>query len=225
MPKHVVNSIFKGILSFSAGSIVLVSLLMIGIASAEAQEKAAGAALPPMKEILSDRVLGNPDAPVTIIEYASMTCPHCAAFHTGPYPALKKEYIETGKVKFIYRDFPLDRLALAAAMMARCAPKERYNAVVDIIFRTQQNWAKVADPAAALSQIGLLSGISQATYKACVSNKEIFDGVMKMRNDGDKEFKVKSTPTIIINGKTFDGHATIERLRVALDAELAKAKK
>ncbi len=199
--------------------------MLAGLNSSEAQEKAAKVSLPPLKEILSDRLLGNANAPITIIEYASMTCPHCAAFHAGPYPALKKEYIETGKVKFIYRDFPLDRLALAASMMTRCAPKERYFAVVDIVYRTQQNWAKVADPAGALAQIGLLSGISQETYKACVGNKEIFDGVMKIRNDGDKEFNVKSTPTIIVNGKTFEGQATIERLRKVLDAELAKAKK
>ncbi len=220
MPKHVVEikkMRFQGIALFLAG------LAFIGLASTPAQAQTAK--LPPLQEILSERVLGKADAPVTIIEYASMTCPHCAAFHAGAYPAIKKEYIETGKVKFIYRDFPLDRLALAAAMMARCAPKERYFPVVDIIFRTQQNWAKVADPAAALSQIGLLAGISKDTYQACVGNKDIFDGVMKIRNDGDKKFKVQSTPTFVVNGKRVDGHLPIERFRKVLDAELAKAKK
>ena len=220
MPKHVVEvkkSRIQGIAQ------ILVGLAFIGWASAPAQ--AQKAKLPPMQEILSERVLGKADAAVTIIEYSSMTCPHCAAFHAGPFPAIKKEYIETGKVKFIYRDFPLDRLALAAAMMARCAPKERYFPVVDIVFRTQQNWAKVADPAAALSQIGLLAGISKETYQACVGNKVVFDGVMKMRNDGDKKFKVQSTPTFIVNGKRIDGHLPIERFRKVLDAEVAKAKK
>ena len=182
MPKHVVKtkkSRFQGVALFLAG------LALAGFAST--QSYAQTPKLPPMSEILSERVLGKADAPVTVIEYASMTCPHCAAFHAGPYPAIKKEYVETGKVKFVFRDFPLDRLALAAAMMARCAPKERYFPVVDIIFGTQQNWAKVADPAAALSQIGLLAGISKETYQACVSNKEVFDGVMKIRNDGDKK--------------------------------------
>jgi len=208
---------------FQGIALILVGLAFIGLASAGAY--AQKAKLPPLAEILSERVFGQADAPVTIIEYASMTCPHCAEFHAGPYPAIKKEYIETGKVKFIYRDFPLDRLALAAAMMARCAPKERYFPVVDIIFRTQQNWAKVADPAAALSQIGLLAGISKETYQACVGSKEIFDGVMKIRNDGDKQFKVQSTPTFVVNGKRVDGHLPIERFRKVLDAELAKAKK
>ena len=224
MPEHVVMRTIYKICGISA---VLVAIALIGLASngAYAQKAASKASLPPINEILSERVLGKADAPVTVIEYASMTCPHCAAFHAGPYPALKKEYIETGKVKFIFRDFPLDRLALAAAMMARCAPKERYFPVVDIILKTQQNWARVADPAAALSQIGLLAGISKETYQACVSNKAVFDGVMKIRNDGDKKFKVQSTPTIIVNGKTFEGQATIEKLREVLDAELAKVKK
>jgi len=224
LPEHVVMRTIYKICGISA---VLVAIALIGLASngAYAQKAASKASLPPINEILSERVLGKADAPVTVIEYASMTCPHCAAFHAGPYPALKKEYIETGKVKFIFRDFPLDRLALAAAMMARCAPKERYFPVVDIILKTQQNWARVADPAAALSQIGLLAGISKETYQACVSNKAVFDGVMKIRNDGDKKFKVQSTPTIIVNGKTFEGQATIEKLREVLDAELAKAKK
>lgn len=224
MPEHVVMRTIYKICGIFA---VLVAIALIGLASngAYAQKAASKASLPPINEILSERVLGKADAPVTVIEYASMTCPHCAAFHAGPYPALKKEYIKTGKVKFIFRDFPLDRLALAAAMMARCAPKERYFPVVDIILKTQQNWARVADPAAALSQIGLLAGISKETYQACVSNKAVFDGVMKIRNDGDKKFKVQSTPTIIVNGKTFEGQATIEKLREVLDAELAKAKK
>ena len=220
MPKHVVEtkkSRFQGIAR------ILVGLTFMGIVSAQAYAQTAK--LPPMSEILAERILGKADAPVTIIEYASMTCPHCAAFHAGLYPAIKKEYIETGKVKFIYRDFPLDRLALAAAMMARCAPKERYFPVVDIVYRTQQNWAKVADPAAALSQIGLLAGISKETYQACTSNKTVFDGVMKIRNDGDKKFKVQSTPTFIVNDKRIDGHLSIERFSKVLDAELAKTKK
>ncbi len=223
MPKHIVKNRLTGCRVLT---VLLIGLFVIGTGPsvAYAQTAASKAALPPMKEILSDRVLGNSDAPVTIIEYASMTCPHCAQFHSGPYPILKKEYIETGKVKFIYRDFPLDRMAAAAAMMARCAPKERYFPVVGIIYGTQQNWAKMANPEAALSQIGLLSGISPDTYQACVGNKDIFDGVMKIRTEGDQKYKVKSTPTIIINGKTFEGHATIEKLRKALDAELAKAK-
>ena len=178
--------------------------------------------LSPIEDILADRVLGQTNAAITIIEYASMTCPHCAEFHTGPFQTLKKEYIETGKIKFIYRDYPLDRLALAAAMMARCAPKERYYAIVDIIFRTQATWAKQADPTAALSQIGLLSGISRNTYDNCLSNKSIYEGVMKIRNEGGERFNIQSTPTILINEKKIKGPITSKNLRLVIDLELKK---
>ena len=225
MPKHVVKTIFMKFTPVLAGAVMVLAVIAPQLTSAEAQEKAQKAALPPLAEILSDRISGKADAPVTIIEYASKTCPHCANFHTGTLPALKKEFIDTGKVKLIYRDFPLDGLALAAAMMARCAPKERYFPIVDIMYRTQQNWSRAADPNAALAQIGLLSGISKETIQACISSKDVHAGVMKIRGDGDKQYKVASTPTIIINGETFKGPATIERLRKVLDAELVKAKK
>jgi len=116
------------------------TLCFMTIATTEALANSHGKTiLPPIKQILSDRIEGDPSAPITMIEYASMTCPHCAEFHTGAYKLIKKEYVETGKVKFIYRDFPLDRLGLAAAMMARCAPKERYFAIVNIIYHTNFN--------------------------------------------------------------------------------------
>ena len=219
MPKYIVKMINNII---SPAIALLVTLIMTGTISAEPKNKATNTNLFPIEYILADRVLGNDSAGITIIEYASMTCPHCAAFHTGPFQTLKKEYIENGKVRFIYRDFPLDRLALAAAMMARCAPKERYYPIVEIIFQTQKNWARQADPTAALAQIGLLSGISKNTYTACVGNKEIYEGVMKIRNDGEERIKIQSTPTIIINGKPIKGHVTAEKLRLILDSELSK---
>ena len=204
--------------------ILLCSLVPLGTVSAEPKIKNAKSNSFAIESIIADRVLGSANAKITVIEYASMTCPHCAEFHAGPFQILKTEYIETGEVRFIYRDFPLDRLALAAAMMARCAPKERYYPIVDIIFRTQKNWAKQANPTDALSQIGLLSGISKKSYKACVGNKEIYEGVMKIRNDGERKFNIQSTPTIIINGKPIKGHLTAEKLRLTLDSALAKSK-
>jgi protein-disulfide isomerase len=204
--------------------ILLFSLMSPETASAELKTKNAKSNPFAIESIIEDRVLGSTNAKITVIEYASMTCPHCAKFHAGPFQILKTEYIETGKVRFIYRDFPLDRLALAAAMMARCAPKERYYPIIDIIFRTQENWAKKANPTDALSQIGLLSGISKKAYKACVGNKEIYEGVMKIRNDGGAKFNIQSTPTIIINGKPIKGHLTAEKLRLTLNSELANSR-
>jgi protein-disulfide isomerase len=204
--------------------VILFNLLVTGTLSATSKNKKTKSDLFPIEYIIADRILGNASAKITIIEYASMTCPHCAEFHTGTFQTLKKDYIKTGKVKFIYRDYPLDRLALAAAMMARCAPKERYYPILDIIFRTQENWAKQADPAEALAQIGLLSGISKNTYNACVANKKIYEGVMKIRSDGGEKFNIQSTPTIIINGKPIKGHLTAAKLRLIIDSELTKLK-
>ena len=221
MPRHIVKLCDIMIPSIL---VLLFSLASPGIVSAELKTKKTKPNSFVIESIIADRVLGSADAKITVIEYASMTCPHCAEFHSGPFQILKTEYINTGKVRFVYRDFPLDRLALAAAMMARCAPKERYYPIIDIIFRTQENWAKQPNPTDALSQIGLLSGISKKTYKACVGNKEIYEGVMKIRNDGGENFNIQSTPTLIINGKPIKGHLTAEKLRLTLDSELAKSK-
>ncbi len=179
--------------------------------------------LPPAEEILSERILGNSDAKVTMIEYASMTCPHCANFHTKTFPAIKKEYIVTGKIKFIYRDFPLDQFALAAAMMARCSAKERYFGVVDVIFRTQREWGRNPNPRKALEQIGKIVGVSENTYEACVTDKVVHDGIMKMRNDAVEKYKVRTTPTFVVNEKKINGGLPLEELRKVLDAAVAKA--
>ncbi len=179
--------------------------------------------LPPAEEILSERILGNSDAKVTMIEYASMTCPHCANFHTKTFPAIKKEYIVTGKIKFIYRDFPLDQFALAAAMMARCSAKERYFGVIDVIFRTQREWGRNPNPRKALEQIGKIVGVSENTYEACVTDKVVHDGIMKMRNDAVEKYKVRTTPTFVVNEKKINGGLPLEELRKVLDAAVAKA--
>ena len=221
MTKYIATAIKIKVFSFS---ILFLTVMLNNSILAEPKQNTVGAIMYPIKAILADRVLGQLDATVTIIEYASMTCPHCAEFHVGAFQTLKKEYIETGKVKFIYRDYPLDRLALAAAMMARCAPKERYYPILDIIFKTQGNWAKQADPTAALSQIGLLSGISKKTYNSCLSNKNIYQGVMKIRNEGGKKFNIQSTPTILINGEKIKGPITSDKLRLTVDLELEKIK-
>ena len=179
--------------------------------------------LPPAEEILSERILGNSDAKVTMIEYASMTCPHCANFHTKTFPVIKKEYIVTGKIKFIYRDFPLDQFALAAAMMARCSAKERYFGVIDVIFRTQREWGRNPNPRKALEQIGKIVGVSENTYEACVTDKVVHDGIMKMRNDAVEKYKVRTTPTFVVNEKKINGGLPLEELRKVLDAAVAKA--
>nr|WP_246499997.1 DsbA family protein [Azospirillum soli] len=154
---------------------------------------------------LADRVLGNPNAPVTILDYSSMTCPHCAAFHTETLPKIKEKYIDTGKVKLVFRDFPFDQAALRASMLARCAPAERYYPLLDVLFKAQGQWSRAADPAKALSQYGKLAGMSQETIDACMANQALADGILNIRMTGQNQHRIESTPTFILN----DGAATI----------------
>lgn len=209
MPKHLVNK--SAITGFLAGLFLL-------IAEAGAQS------LPPVTEMLAERVLGKADAPVTLMEYASMTCPHCAAFHNGVYGKIKKEFIETGKVKLIYRDFPLDNVALAAAMMARCAPRERYFGIVEIVYRTQQLWRQAENPRQALANIARFAQISEETFNSCLSSQAVQDGVLKQRADGVKEFKVDSTPTLLLNGEKINSSMTDDEFRQVLNKAVAAAK-
>ena len=201
------------------GFVLLAALALAAFAPVSAVRAADN--LPPMAEILSDRVLGNPNAPVTLIEYASLTCPHCANFAKETLPGVKKDYVETGKVKLIYRDFPLDNLALRAAMMARCAPKERYFGLLETLFATQANWARSADPSAALQRLGAVAGLSAENFEACINNREVFDGIVAMRGTAEKEHKVKSTPAFLVDGRMVTGDLALPEFRKALDAALA----
>ncbi len=157
------------------------------------------------EEALVEMVMGDADAPITIIEYASLTCPHCAAFHRETLPELKKQYLDTGKAKLIFRDFPLDGAALRAAMLARCGGKERFFPFVDVLLKTQNTWSRAKDPVAALTQVGRMGGLSKDEIEACLKNEALMDGILRIRLDGQNEFDVSSTPTFIINGKKVAG--------------------
>ena len=165
---------------------------------------------------LGDRVLGKDDAPVTIVEYASMTCPHCAHFHETTYPELKKRYIDTGKVRFIFREFPLDELAVAASMMARCAGKDdsaKAMALIDVLFASQEKWAASrTNPVPILQQIGKQAGMTEKAFDECLKDQTLYNNIMAVRERGSKEYKVESTPTLFVNGKLQKGGATIEDL-------------
>src|SRR5215204_3053983 len=126
---------------------------------------------------LPDQILGAAEAPVTIVEYASMTCSHCAAFHEKTYPELKKKYIDTGKVRFILREFPLDPLAAAGFMLARCAGEDKYYPMVDALFRSQKTWVTAQDPVAALLTISKQAGFTQESFQQCLTNQSVLDGV------------------------------------------------
>ncbi len=161
---------------------------------------------------LGDIVQGSPDAKVTIIEYASLTCSHCATFHTKSYPTLKSKYIDTGKVRFILREFPLDPLAVAGFMLARCAGEDKHAGIVDLLFQQQRTWAFSDKPVDALSQLMKQAGFTQESFESCLKNQQLYDGVNAVRNRGSEKFGVNSTPTFFINGKIERGALTVEEL-------------
>ena len=171
----------------------------------------------------ADKVLGRADAPVTIVEYASFTCGHCAQFHADIVPELKKAYIDTGKVRLVFRDFPLDRHAFAASIVARCSAGDRYFGFVDLLFREQPRWAGTQNPFAALSGLALLGGISKKKLDACFKDEKLQNAVLQQRLTGSKKFKVNSTPTVIVNGAKYRGDVTLEQLRAVIEAILSRS--
>ncbi len=167
-----------------------------------------------------DHVLGDPKAPITMIEYASFTCPHCAHFSTAVLPEIKKKWVDTGKVKLVYRDFPLDQTAVKAAQLAECAGNDKYFGVVDVIFSTQAKWATAADPIAELAKLLRIAGMGDAEVKACLANDAVQNGVIADYRGGEA-VGVNSTPTLFINGEQFKGGRSIEELD-AVFGKLAK---
>jgi protein-disulfide isomerase len=159
---------------------------------------------------LGDEVLGSANAPVTIVEYASMTCPHCAHFHETTYPDLKKKYIDTGKVRFIFREFPLDPLAAAGSMLARCAGKDKYFPMIETLFSQQKEWV-VQKPLEPMLGIARQAGFTKESFDACLANQDMLNGIEETRTRAMK-LGVNSTPTFFINGKIVRGGLSPEEL-------------
>jgi protein-disulfide isomerase len=165
---------------------------------------------------LGDEAVGDPGAPVTIVEYASMTCPHCAHFHEATYPELKKKYIDTGKVRFVFREFPLDQLALAGSLLARCAGKDKFFPMIEALFAQQREWV-VQKPLQAMFGIARQAGFTQQSFDACLENQQLIQGIEAARVRAASKFNVQSTPTLFVNGKLFRGSLTMDQL----DKEIA----
>ncbi len=187
------------------------------VSSALAQDPSAAELLKagPLEEM----VLGDAKAPVTIIEYASMTCSHCATFHETTYPQLKKKYIDTGKVRFIFREFPLDPLAAAGFMLARCAGSDKYFPLIETLFAKQQEWA-VRQPLPPLLAIAKQAGFTEQTFEACLANQKLLEGISEVRERAAQKFNVQSTPTFFINGKVVRGALTMAELDKQLEPYL-----
>lgn len=197
------------------------ALPLAPLAAANAQTTEAPDAA---KVEVKDMTLGQEDAPVTLMEYASYTCPHCANFHATVFKDLKKDYIDTGKVKFVYREVYFDRYGLWAAMVARCGGDMRYFGIQDILYTTQQEWAGSDDPNVVvgnLKKIGKTAGMDDATLDACLKDGATAQALVDHYEANMKEYDVKGTPTLVVNG-TVHSNMSYADLKSILDAELAK---
>jgi len=161
---------------------------------------------------LPDMALGPKDAAVTVTEYASMTCPHCAAFTNEVFPKIKAAFIDTNKIRFVFREFPLDIKAAAGSMLARCIAKDdsaKYFAVTELLFKTQEDWV-VKDTAASLTRIGKQAGLSQEAVEACLKDQALLDKIAADQKYANEVLKVNSTPTFFINGDKVSGEISFE---------------
>jgi protein-disulfide isomerase len=171
---------------------------------------------------LGEMVLGPANAPVTIIEYASMTCSHCAHFAKTTYPELKKRYIDTGKVRYMLREFPLDPLAAAGFMLARCAAKDdanKYYTLIDTLFHQQDTWV-VQKPLPPLQAIGRQAGLSEKDFNACLTNQSMLDKIESVRKNATDKLGVNSTPTFFVNGEKLTGDVSIDELTKKIEPYL-----
>ena len=165
--------------------------------------------------VIGEMALGPETAKVTLIEYASASCPHCAAFYKTAFQDLRKEYIDTGKIRFVFREFPHNQEALAAFMLARCVPKEKYFPVVEMFFLQQEQW--LPQPATGLFKIAQLAGMTKESFDACLKNETVAKGIVDVRNLAEQKFGVEGIPTFFLNGKRYEGDNTIESFRKAID--------
>ena len=196
------------------------TLLLAGTAAAAFSAVSPALAAVDVAELLKPPALGDmalgadEGAKVTLVEYASATCPHCATFHKEAWPKVKAEYVDTKKIRFIFREFPLNDAALAAFMIARAAPKESYFPLIGVFFDTLETWAQ--NPADGLLNIAKQAGFSQQKFDETLKNEQLARGIMEIR-DGGVKFGVEGTPTFFLNGEIFKGERTYEALKAAID--------
>lgn len=218
-------------MALAAGAVLAGLALAVSTALPVAAQRAQGPTEIPVDELmkqdeLPDLILGNEDAKVTVVEYASLTCGHCMNFHTKIFPDLKTKYIDTGKVRWVYRDFPLDPRAFAGAMLARCAGeggnKERALAMIDALFHKQADWAFVkSNPTQALFEIAKQTGFTQATFDKCLTDEALLEKLTAIYTRGAQTFGVNATPSFFINGKRLQAAPSAEAFEGVIDPLLA----
>lgn len=193
MRRHMLSSLASGRLVAAMAAMAALALLA---APAQAEEFA----------------LGSDTAEVTIVEYASMSCPHCARFHKEVLPWLKETYIDTGTVRLVFRDFPLNRSALFGAMLVHCAGPDDFFSVVDVLFRKQESWAFADDPKAGLAALAPEAGVGGEAFDRCMADKDLQLRIVEDRATAQEEHDIKSTPSFLIGGKIYSGVLSPEEL-------------
>lgn len=170
--------------------------------------------------VLQEHALGAKDAPVTMIEFSSLTCPHCADFHATTLPKIKEQYIEPGKLRLVYRDYPLDPLATAAAILPHCVAPDRYFGLLEALFRSQSSWARSQEPVKELERLSRFAGLSPADFEACLNNGALLQAIQQRAEADRKEYGITSTPTFVINGQRIVGASDFEAFQRAIEQKL-----
>ncbi len=198
----------------SASALGVASLLPTAAFSQDAAYSAADLA---QAGPLGDKVLGNTLAPVTCYEYASLTCGFCAEFHANGFKHLKEKYIDTGKVRYIMREYPTNPLASAGFMLSHCGGEGKFYPIVDLLFAQQKTWTQTDKPVDVLLSLMKQAGFTQESFETCLKNQSIYDGVNDVRKRGTEKFKVDSTPTFFFNGRKATGALTASQLDAIIE--------
>jgi len=196
-------------------SYFLIPFLLFTLISAESNSRIVDTI-----EALQEKKIGSGSAQIQMLEFASLTCGHCAKFHNEVFPKIKTEFIDTGKIDFVYKDFPLDKFALKASVIARCSGNERFFNFLKVLYSKQKDWTRSSDPFKSLLKIAKFGGLKNDEIKVCVGNKSIEDGILKQRLESTKKFDIKATPTIYLNNKKYEGDLTYEALKLKIDSLL-----
>jgi protein-disulfide isomerase len=199
--------------------LVTAALLAVGL-GANARAADTPAATPTYREF----IWGDPKAKVTVIEYASLTCPHCARFANEVFPEVEKNYIKTGKVRFVFRDYPLDGLAMAGAALARCAPGDRGKKMIELMYKNQLEWVRAPKPLEVLRQYAALAGMSNADVDNCLKSDAMFKTIREEQTKAASLYQVQSTPTFYIGDDKVEGEKTYADFSELLDEHIKKAK-
>ncbi|MBT3659652.1 MAG: DsbA family protein [Rhodospirillaceae bacterium] len=219
MSRHLLKDAFAALNRRTFVSTALAGLAVVAVAATPIQTRADIATF---EGATKEMVVGNADAPLTIIEYASLGCPHCANFHHDVYPSLKKDYIDTGKAKLVFRDFPLGTPALAATMIARCGGPKRYFGFIDIFFRAQAQWSRSENPLEALTKTARFGGMSADDVNACIRNQKLLDHVQAAKKTAFEKDGVNATPYFVIGSHKQSGGLPYDDFKKIVESELAK---